>query len=84
MISSSPAAPTETTAAAPVSQQTTLTPLGKDRTPSLARSTSLPTRLKSTLFSEVHRREKRGGDGKEKKKEERRKKNRMPQRSVYG
>ena len=52
MISSSPAAPTETTAAAPVSQQTTSTPLGKDRTPSLARSTSLPTRLKSTLFSE--------------------------------
>ena len=52
MISSSTPIPTKTTAASPTSQQTTSTPLRKEATPSLAHTTSPPTRLKSTLFSE--------------------------------
>ena len=52
VIYSSTPTPTKATTASPNSQQTTSTPLRKETTPSLAHTTSPPTRLKSTLFSE--------------------------------
>ena len=55
--------PTTTT---PSSRSTTPTPMGQKRTPSLAQRTSLPTRLKSTLFSEGN--QKREGTKRKRKK----------------